>query len=62
MDRTDRYNSGGEGLKLIAGGDKTGISVSGAEQRSILCCFFHQNRAIETMDTHIRTHTHMHLQ
>lgn len=50
MDRTGRYHGGGTGLELIAAGDKTAVSVSGAERRSILRCFFHQSRAIERLD------------
>lgn len=59
MERTDSYNSRSAGPKLIAGRDKTGVRVSGAERRSILCRFTHQNRAIETMDTHTSKRTHL---
>lgn len=48
--QADRYNSGGAGPELITAGDKTAVSVSGAERRSSLCCFFHQYKAIERLD------------
>lgn len=59
MDGTDSCNSRNAGPKLRAGRDKTGVRVSGAERPSILCRFTHQNRTIETMDTHTQAHTHL---